>query len=566
MDAVSAAKQAIDTWHLGKTSAKHESGGRGAEVISTGKGDYGGASYGIYQLSSKTGTLLEYLKQCRYGQRFDGLRPDSLEFNAKWRAIAKSDPGFGQDQHQFIKRTHYDIQSERLKASGLDLTSRGRAVHDALWSTSVQFRHKTKNIFLLGIEERFGPNIDPSLLSDREIVEAVQEYKIAHNKALFKSSARAWPGLLRRANEERAELTLLAEYEKLLARRGLSSDWRLNSTSRNVQSQGDDRGGSAVRMKASPSAPPLPDPGRDSVRTLQQNLSRLGVTDGHNLALAVDGLYGTNTRAAVSEFQHAQGLPATGIADNRTLSALQAHVIVADLQHRKAEREAHAQAYDAGSINAAVAWVDPALPARVDPVIASRETAWLHASLHPERDSDAPRATYAAQPPTQAVRQAEAGAIEPTTRRAVDMPDHSMGLARAPVMPSAPRAKLPTPMPPQASHLRPFSDPHHPQHALYAELKAALPDYVSEDRLAQFTAACHKSGINAGNLHMIDINTRRICFIPRQVPASIAEVSLTQDPPAVQQTMQEMEAYDQQRMQRLQFHAQQRQQHGPVLG
>lgn len=45
----------MDGWHLGMTSARRESGGRGAETISTGKGDHGGVSYGTYQLSSKAG-------------------------------------------------------------------------------------------------------------------------------------------------------------------------------------------------------------------------------------------------------------------------------------------------------------------------------------------------------------------------------------------------------------------------------------------------------------------------------------------------------------------------------
>ncbi|CEE29395.1 hypothetical protein VWQ19_11840 [Xanthomonas citri pv. citri] len=51
----------MDGWHLGMTSARHESGRRGVETISTGKGDHGGVSYGAYQLSSKSGSLREYL-------------------------------------------------------------------------------------------------------------------------------------------------------------------------------------------------------------------------------------------------------------------------------------------------------------------------------------------------------------------------------------------------------------------------------------------------------------------------------------------------------------------------
>lgn len=44
----------------------------------------------------------------------------------------------------------------------------------------------------------------------------------------------------------------------------------------------------------------------------------------------------------------------------------------------------------------------------------------------------------------------------------------------------------------------PLHDPQHPQHGLYAELKTVLPDYTSEQRLAQLTAALHGNGIRQG--------------------------------------------------------------------
>ncbi|HFP9633493.1 TPA: hypothetical protein ACHOQV_005292, partial [Escherichia coli] len=50
-------KKSSGIWPLGKTSERYESGGRGPGVISSGKGDHGGVSYGMYQLSSKMGTV-----------------------------------------------------------------------------------------------------------------------------------------------------------------------------------------------------------------------------------------------------------------------------------------------------------------------------------------------------------------------------------------------------------------------------------------------------------------------------------------------------------------------------
>ena len=36
------ARRALESWHIGQTSARYESSGRGAGVISSGKGDHGG--------------------------------------------------------------------------------------------------------------------------------------------------------------------------------------------------------------------------------------------------------------------------------------------------------------------------------------------------------------------------------------------------------------------------------------------------------------------------------------------------------------------------------------------
>jgi hypothetical protein len=54
---------------LGAVSAKYESGGRGVETVSSGKGDPGGVSYGSHQLASKTGTMRAFLKSSE-GQPF----------------------------------------------------------------------------------------------------------------------------------------------------------------------------------------------------------------------------------------------------------------------------------------------------------------------------------------------------------------------------------------------------------------------------------------------------------------------------------------------------------------
>lgn len=49
----------MNRWKLGDTSKKYEVGSGGPVTVSSGKGDYGGISYGLYQLSSKTRHLCQ---------------------------------------------------------------------------------------------------------------------------------------------------------------------------------------------------------------------------------------------------------------------------------------------------------------------------------------------------------------------------------------------------------------------------------------------------------------------------------------------------------------------------
>lgn len=188
----------VNSWSLGKTSAKFESGGKGAGAVSLGRGDHGGASYGTYQLSTKMGTLDKYLEQSSYATYFSGLTPGTSEFNSMWVYVANNIPGFGEDQHEFIKKSHYDLTNKNLKNFGIDLTDRGRAVQDSIWSTSVHIGSSAAKVIFNSLNKKFGENFDISTIADREIVGAIQEYKISQNCSLFRSSPNLWPGLLRR--------------------------------------------------------------------------------------------------------------------------------------------------------------------------------------------------------------------------------------------------------------------------------------------------------------------------------------------------------------------------------
>lgn len=86
------------------------------------------------------------------------------------------------------------------------------------------------------------------------------------------------------------------------------------------------RGGSSHTAAKKPAAPADPNlhfdgksgtgygikGGDPRVRTLQQAINRLGLTDSHGQELAVDGRYGPRTTSAVKKLQAALGLPADG--------------------------------------------------------------------------------------------------------------------------------------------------------------------------------------------------------------------------------------------------------------
>jgi hypothetical protein len=108
---VSVQGTASGRWKLGTTSEQFETGGRGVATISTGSGDFGGVSYGSYQLSSSLGVVQKFIAQSSYKQEFATLEVNSDKFKKKWKEIAEREPEeFEASQHQFIKATHYDVQ------------------------------------------------------------------------------------------------------------------------------------------------------------------------------------------------------------------------------------------------------------------------------------------------------------------------------------------------------------------------------------------------------------------------------------------------------------------------
>ncbi len=112
-------------------------------MISTGRDDPGGVSYGTHQLSANAGTLQRFVDSPegrRWARTFSGARGGTDEFSRRWRTVAAQDPdAFRQAQHDFIGRTHYSpaIASVRERTNA-DLDAMAPAVREAAWSVAVQ--------------------------------------------------------------------------------------------------------------------------------------------------------------------------------------------------------------------------------------------------------------------------------------------------------------------------------------------------------------------------------------------------------------------------------------------
>lgn len=222
-----------------------------------------------------------------------------------------------------------------------------------------------------------------------------------------------------------------------------------------------------------------------AVQTLQEHLHTLGARDAQGRSLEPDGEFGHRTRQAVEQFQLWTGLEPTGIADPETLRTLQNHAQSA------ARRQ---QGFALGG--------------------------------HP---------TENLQPSTQNL----ADAAIPSPRETLDTaaPSTLAGSA-APGKPIQPMTQPETPSP-----LRPFNDIRHPQHALYAELKSCLPDYVSEARLAQFTTAAHVAGIKPGQLESIHIDAERAALTSRPGWTQ-AVVDMSANSPPLQESLERAQTFD----------------------
>lgn len=149
----------------------------------------------------------------------------------------------------------------------------------------------------------------------------------------------------------------------------------------------------------------------------------------------------------------------------------------------------------------------------------------------------------------------------------VATPSPVMAAYEPPMQDSMSRRAVP-PMLPQQSRTDP-RNPNSTDHALYNEFQRRLPD-ATEERLMQFTAACHQHRINAGNLsgvHM-DYDSMTLNIDTHGLMATPAVVDMSTPPPESEQSIRQIQQFDQQMdqiAQQSQERSTQMGQQGPVM-
>jgi murein DD-endopeptidase MepM/ murein hydrolase activator NlpD len=173
---------------LGFISAKYESGGYNPGAISSGKGDYGGVSYGVSQFSTKTGSadkFADWLKKSnpKIGSYFGNAKAGTTEFSNAWK---KAYADFGDEFANLQTQYSYDNFVKPLadlakQKTGIDY-NRSPALRELIYSTAIQFGGGNLGLSALG-------NVNANM-SDKEIINASYDKKISNYKSFFSSSSR----------------------------------------------------------------------------------------------------------------------------------------------------------------------------------------------------------------------------------------------------------------------------------------------------------------------------------------------------------------------------------------
>lgn len=190
---------------LGVLSEKYESKGNPG-LISNTRGDFGGKSYGAWQVTVNTGSLKAFLRYLEteapefherlmtaYGR--DGRRY-AAHFDAAWTALGQEEfDAFYALQKEFTRISYYEKALEAAAKRGVDVEAltQHHVVRNAIWSMAVQLG--------ANITARYLSRVDTSASPDR-IVTDLYQMRIQGIPGNFKSSPTLHGSLRRRFQRE----------------------------------------------------------------------------------------------------------------------------------------------------------------------------------------------------------------------------------------------------------------------------------------------------------------------------------------------------------------------------
>ena len=185
--------------YIGKHVKQFESGTTGSATISSGKGDYGGVSFGSYQFPSygksevdKDSNLYKFWSTY-YGAKYPNVKPGNNQaFKDAWLKEAKSDPqGFYENEYAYMFPNYYGSARDIFSKNGLgNFDDYDRAAQEALWSTTVQLGaggpSTSKGAFALFKKAGINTSMEPT-----EFINKLYDTKISNVPTNFKSSSAA---------------------------------------------------------------------------------------------------------------------------------------------------------------------------------------------------------------------------------------------------------------------------------------------------------------------------------------------------------------------------------------
>ena len=205
--------------YISKVEEVSELGNGG--YISTGAGDYGGVSYGIYQFSTTTGSARDFINWTKkndqevykYFKAEGNPRPSTAAFNRAWKKAYKElGTKFEKSQYNFASEYLIKPAYNRVKKRfGLNL-KKSRAREEYLISTAVQFGPGGICNLFKEVENR-GIKLDDNM-DDSELLSIMCNHKRDTVAYHFRSSSAAVKAAARqRFIREKKELLKIAKEE-----------------------------------------------------------------------------------------------------------------------------------------------------------------------------------------------------------------------------------------------------------------------------------------------------------------------------------------------------------------